>query len=132
MSFPICYSFVIQLSCCVIREKFSVRDGIVTWRLKAGIVESEKTVIARQRRDKTLFRGIEYAGINQRVTQRVTRVFMATANNKGISSPREATSGRDTESRDRIREVYRLFKIHRSSIEVFIMCVIVTVILRVL
>jgi hypothetical protein len=34
------------------------------------MVESEKTAIARQRQFETRFRSNEYAGIDQRVTQR--------------------------------------------------------------
>jgi hypothetical protein len=70
-------------------------------------VKSEKTAIARQRLVEKRFRSIEYAGIDQRVAQIWTHVLMATANNKGmncftwrsVSGPREASSGRDTESR---------------------------------
>jgi hypothetical protein len=79
-------------------------------------VKSEKTVIARQRRVETRFRNNEYAGMNQRVTQRLIRILKQTANNKemncctwySISGRREASSGRDTESRDRVR--YREFE----------------------
>jgi hypothetical protein len=78
--------------------------------------EVRKTVIARQRRVETHFRSNEYSGINQRVTQRLVHVLMETANNKemnccawcSISGRREASSGRDTESRDRVR--YREFE----------------------
>jgi hypothetical protein len=93
-----------------------LENNIVTWRLKAGIVKSEKTAIARQRRVETRFRRNEYAGINQRVTQRLIQVLMATANNKGmncctrcfISGRREVSSGRHTESRYRVREAVSL------------------------
>jgi hypothetical protein len=84
----------------------------VTRRLKAGIVKSEKTAIARQRQVETRFRSNEYAGINVRVTQRVTNIITETAINKGmntytwcsISSPLEASSDRGTESGIRVRE----------------------------
>jgi hypothetical protein len=36
---------------------------ILTWCLKAGMVQSEKTVIAMQRLVETRFRSNEYAGI---------------------------------------------------------------------
>jgi hypothetical protein len=39
--------------------------------MKAGMMESENMAIARQRLVETRFRSNEYAGINQRVTQRL-------------------------------------------------------------
>jgi hypothetical protein len=78
---------------------------IVTWRLKADIVKSERTAIARQRLVETRFRSNEYSVIDRRVAQRLKHVFMATASNKGmncctwcsISGPCEAISGRNRE-----------------------------------
>jgi hypothetical protein len=69
-----------------------------------------------KRLSETRFRNNEYAGINERVTQRLTHVFMVTANNRGmnyctwcsISDPHKASSGRDTESGDRIQTLQAL------------------------
>jgi hypothetical protein len=60
-------------------------NNTVTWRLKAGVVKSGKTVIARQRLVETCFRSNKYVGIYQRVAQIFTHGFMETANNKGMN-----------------------------------------------
>jgi hypothetical protein len=73
-------------------------------------VKLDKAAIVKQRRVEIRFFSNKYAGINQSFTQRLIHVLMATANNKGmnycawcsLSGPREAISGPDAESRDRV------------------------------
>jgi hypothetical protein len=85
MLFTLYYYFIFFLVLFIFEKQCLNLESNVTWRLKAGVVKWDKTAVARQRRVETLFCGNEYAGINQRVTQRLTHVFMATANNKGIN-----------------------------------------------